>query len=232
MKISICIPSYEANGNGVNLIKNAIDSVFKQTYKNFEIVISDHSIDDEIQNYIFSLNNNNIFYLRNKNDIGSPANNSNNAIRNSSGDFIKILNMDDYFSNEKSLETYMINLKNNHKWLLSSTKLVHLKTQNIVREHPAYILGDGVHLLKGINTIGCPSVGIFPREFYFDTEVKYMIDCELWYRLYKTLGVPFIDNQTPMCIGVGEHQLTSSLSSKFNDMLNLDIQYCSNKYKL
>ena len=41
--ISVCIPSYEAKGKGVSFLKKNIEGILKQTYQNFEIVISDHA---------------------------------------------------------------------------------------------------------------------------------------------------------------------------------------------
>ena len=62
MKVSICIPTYEANGLGVKLLKTLIDSIIIQTYPNIEIIISDHSINDEIKKYTELLNLDNLKY--------------------------------------------------------------------------------------------------------------------------------------------------------------------------
>ena len=35
-KISVCIPSYEANGRGVEFIDKNVQSILSQTYKNIE----------------------------------------------------------------------------------------------------------------------------------------------------------------------------------------------------
>ena len=49
MKISICIPTWEQYGKGVNFLKNNFDRILTQTYKNFNVIISDHSKNDEIK---------------------------------------------------------------------------------------------------------------------------------------------------------------------------------------
>ena len=103
-KISVCIPSYEANGRGVEFIDKNVQSILSQTYKNIEIVISDHSKDDAIENHIKGLELDNIVYLRNTENIGFPAHNTNNAIKNSSGDFIKLMNLDDFIIGEDELQ--------------------------------------------------------------------------------------------------------------------------------
>ena len=61
-KISLSIATYEAGGNGLKFIKKNVESFLSQTYQNIEMVISDHSIGDEIKEYIVSLNNPKIKY--------------------------------------------------------------------------------------------------------------------------------------------------------------------------
>ena len=49
MKISICIPTWEQYGRGVEFLKNNFEILLSQTYKNFNVIISDHSKDDNIK---------------------------------------------------------------------------------------------------------------------------------------------------------------------------------------
>ena len=53
--ISIVIPTYESKGKGVLFLSELMDTIDNQTYRNFEIIISDHSFDDEIKNYVENL---------------------------------------------------------------------------------------------------------------------------------------------------------------------------------
>ena len=62
IKISVCIPAYEAKGKGVFFLQKNVEGILKQTYTNFEIIISDHSIDDKVEKYVLSLNNSKIKY--------------------------------------------------------------------------------------------------------------------------------------------------------------------------
>lgn len=94
------------------------------------------------------------------------------------------------------------------------------------------IVGNGTHLIYGQNFVGCPSVALIPKEEYFDTNVMYMIDCELWYRLYIKYGNPGILENHKIVVGHGDHQLTSQWESKKNEMLQQDINYCKSKFKV
>lgn len=232
MKISICIPTYEAGGAGVDLVFTAIESIKRQTYSDVEVIISDHSQNDAIESYANGITDLDVKYLRNSKNIGSPAHNSNYAISKASGDFVKILNMDDYFDDDDALHHYMDALFQGAKWVLSSTKIVNLQSKQVERSHTARIVEDGKNLLTGVNTIGCPSVGVFPRDNYFDTNVKYAIDCELWYSLLKKYGNPSIIDHKPMCVGMGPHSLTEKLSVDYPSLIKQDAQYCLSKHLL
>jgi glycosyltransferase involved in cell wall biosynthesis len=229
-KISICIPSYEANGRGVEFINKNIQSILSQTYKNMEIVISDHSKNDDIENYIKGLGLDNIVYLRNTENIGFPAHNTNNAIKNSSGNYIKLMNLDDFIVGEDTLQLMVDLLLNEGKWVISGC--IHYDYGNGSWTNPIIprIEGDGRHLIRGINFVGCPSVGLIPRDEYFDTEVLYMIDCELWYRMFIKHGYPGVLKDYRIAVGIGDHTLTSQLSSKHSDLLYKDIEYCNKKF--
>ena len=48
-KISIAVPTYEYRGKGVEVLEYAFNTMVKQTFKDFDVVISDHSVDDKIE---------------------------------------------------------------------------------------------------------------------------------------------------------------------------------------
>ena len=50
--ISICIPTYEMNGMGVEYLEYSFNILYSQTFKDFEIIISDHSESNLIKDYM------------------------------------------------------------------------------------------------------------------------------------------------------------------------------------
>jgi glycosyltransferase involved in cell wall biosynthesis len=231
MKISICIPTYDNNGNNLKLIDRCIKSCLDQDYHNFEIIISDHSKTNNLKDHVDSYNTDKIKYFKNENNIGLPSFNTNNAINLSTGDYIKIMNQDDYFYNETTLSK-MVNKSSGNDWVVSS--FMHFDNDenvfyNVINPK---INDDGIHLLNGVNTIGCPSVGMFPKDNFFDTNVIYMIDCELWYHLFKKYGQPKILNEIGIIIVTGRHNLTSQLINDSGSMILQDKNYCYKKYKI
>jgi glycosyltransferase involved in cell wall biosynthesis len=95
--ISICIPTYEMGGKGLKFLRQGIESIRLQTFDNYEIIISDNSKVDDIENYCNEVKKDlNIFYIRNLNKIGISSN-INFAIEHAKGNIIKILFQDDFF---------------------------------------------------------------------------------------------------------------------------------------
>jgi glycosyltransferase involved in cell wall biosynthesis len=68
MKVSIVIPTYECKDYGWLFISELLNSIKKQSYKNYEVVISDQSTDNKIKDLInFYSNEMNLIYLNAKN---------------------------------------------------------------------------------------------------------------------------------------------------------------------
>ena len=49
LPVSVCIPCYEMHGNGAIHLRRSLDMLSLQTWKNFEVVVSDHSKSDLIK---------------------------------------------------------------------------------------------------------------------------------------------------------------------------------------
>jgi glycosyltransferase involved in cell wall biosynthesis len=91
--------------NGGDYIKKAIDSVIAQTYKNWELIVWDNNSSDGSSDIINMYNDARIkYFLSLKCTPLSKARNS--AIKNSNGDFIAFLDVDDWWLPEK-LESQM-----------------------------------------------------------------------------------------------------------------------------
>ena len=98
MKFSVLLPTR----NRLEYLRYAIETVLRQDYQNWEIIISDNCSEDDIAGYIASLNDPRIYYVRT--DTFVPVtDNWNNALRLSTGEYVIMLGDDDglapnYFS--------------------------------------------------------------------------------------------------------------------------------------
>ncbi len=107
-KVNVIIPTY----NREKLLPRAIESVRRQTYKNWELLIVDDRSSDNtetiVKNYAFI--DNRIRYLKNERKKG-PAGARNFGILNSTGEYIAFLDSDDEWT-EVHLEECINVLKN------------------------------------------------------------------------------------------------------------------------
>ena len=99
--------------NNTEYLFGLLDSLFKQTYNNIELIISDDastSFDmNKIDNYIKSNKKNNIvsyqIIIRKKN--GGTVKNINGALKRCNGEIIKLIAADDAFYNDKVIQVGM-----------------------------------------------------------------------------------------------------------------------------
>ena len=91
MRLSIAIPTFEYKGKGAEFLDILFRTIEIQTFKDFEVVVSDHSKDEELVDVIDCFKSKfDIKYIKNKNHLGNGPANTNNAIRNCSGEIIKV----------------------------------------------------------------------------------------------------------------------------------------------
>ena len=98
--VSICVPTY----NRSNLIGELLDSILKQTYTNFEIIITDNSDNLKTKNLIeVKYKDERIKYFKNEKNLGMDGNTLKN-LNLVSGDFFSFTPDDDVWIDKYKLE--------------------------------------------------------------------------------------------------------------------------------
>jgi glycosyltransferase involved in cell wall biosynthesis len=221
--LSICIPTYEMKGNGVKFLEYSFKKLTNQTFKNFEIVISDHSSDEEIKNLCVKYKDIlNIVYFKNIDNVGNSSANVNNAIKHASGKIIKFLFQDDFLYNEDSLEITVSNFDfKKDKWLVSRCEHS-IDGISFFRDFKPHY-NENIHL--GINTISSPSVltVLNDEPFLFDENLICLMDCDYYKRCFQKYGEPKILNVITVVNRVGDHQVS-------NTIVNAELQIKELKY--
>lgn len=191
--ISIVIPVYEMKGNGAVYLKELLETIFLQKYKNYEIVISDDSKDDVINEFINSLDSNKrrvIKYCKNPGIIGISSN-LNNAIKIASGQIIKVIFQDDLFASSKALceLNRVYSAFPNKVWGIEHSSIL---SGGKITESSAPVLNP--FMLLGINTFSSPSTLSFRKNSLcvFNEKLFMFMDVEIYIRLGILYGDPII----------------------------------------
>lgn len=184
--ITIVIPVY----NGANYMREAIDSVLNQTYKNIEIiVVNDGSIDNTEQ--IAKSYGNKIRYFSKKNGgVGSALN---LALKEMRGDYFSWLSHDDvyYPAKVKKQIQYLASLNNKDVVLYSNYALINDASQvinTIILDHEMLESKPEYAVLRGAingNTLLIPQKA-FKDYGYFDEKLTCTQDYAKWSEILKT----------------------------------------------
>jgi len=94
-KVSVCIPIY----NGGEYLRQTLESVLRQDYKNLEVIISDNCSTDNTREIVQSFIDGRIRYHRNPRTVGCTKN-WNRCIALAKGEYIAIFHADDVYSKE------------------------------------------------------------------------------------------------------------------------------------
>ena len=82
---TVVIPTY----NCADYLKRALNSVFSQTYQNFEIIVVDNSSTDHTKDVLRSFNDGRLMVIK-VNNNGIIAYSRNKGIENAKGDWIEL----------------------------------------------------------------------------------------------------------------------------------------------
>jgi glycosyltransferase involved in cell wall biosynthesis len=187
--VSLCIPTY----NQIDCFRKTLDSIAIQDFADYEIIITDDSPDDSVrkllQGYSFK---GEVRYFKNDVRKGSPEN-WNEAVRNASGDYIKMLHHDDRFTRSDSLSKYVALLETAPEANLafSATQIVN-PDDDIMRFHfPSAkqlerLRAEPTALFMG-NFVGGPSATLYRRSSAkrYDNNLKWLVDIDFYIRLLQ-----------------------------------------------
>jgi glycosyltransferase involved in cell wall biosynthesis len=231
MKVSIVVATYEAKGKGVDLLEDLFNSILSQTYKDVEIVVSDHSVDDVIKEYVDTWSDRmNMVYIRTERGRGNSSINMNEGIKVSTGDYIKIMHMDDQFCNNNALELMISGISENEKVKWGAFGFNHLYEPkgDIRREIVPHFYNNLT--MSASSLIGCPSVSFFINDGtnLFDEEMIIVNDFDMHYRLNKKYGNPLIISDISVTVRMHADQVTNSLST-YNEKEKEEMDYFKTK---
>ena len=198
-KISVIIPTF----NRQLLLAKAIDSVFRQSWDDFElIVVDDGSTDDtarEMKKFDGKIN-----YIRQENK--GPAAARNAGIRESTGDLIAFLDSDDWFAPEK-LKVQKAAMEMEPLYLICHTDEIWYRRGKLLNQKKKHHKPHGFifdRCLK-ICAVSMSTVmarrELFDRIGFFDESLPCCEDYDFWLR--ASVSLPFLKIDQPLTLKDG-----------------------------
>ena len=232
-KVSICIPTY----NNAAEVEHLLRSIASQTYQEYEVIITDDSTNDEIEVLIENIKmfSQKINYEHNEKKLGHIFN-WNAAIKKATGDYIKIMFSDDWFTYEDSLEQY-VQLMEEHPeagFVFSSSMQVSDEgsyEREITEEFINSLTKDYRRIFRG-NQAGAPSGTMYRNtSILFDERSNWASDLELYLHILSD-NPRFVYTRKPLIsIGLHGEQYTHMFSEKDDRIFN-DYLFMYEKYHL
>lgn len=186
--VSVIIPVY----NGENYLKEAIDSVFAQTYTNFELIVVDDGSTDRTWELIQSFKSR-IRGIHKQN--GGVASALNRGIFEAHGEWIAWLSHDDIYLPEK-IEKQITFLSENSEVMACYTDYFIIgKDGQIIslEKSPWYSKELFIRRLFGVCFINGSSMIINKKCFdvvgYFSEEYRFTQDAHMWFRLAEKFTI-------------------------------------------
>lgn len=199
--VSIVIPVY----NGSSYVREAIESVLGQTYKNIEVIVVNDGSTDKTEEIVNSYNDKRIRYFKKEN--GGVASALNLGIQKSKGEYISWLSHDDvYFLDKIEKQIEVLRKLDNDKrnktilygnWVLidkSSKRFDEFKIEKRYEmqklNHPLYpIMKCIVHG----GTLLIPKK-CFDEVGLFNPDCRTTQDYEMWFRMFPKYNLLFQPN--------------------------------------
>lgn len=212
-KVSVVIPAY----NSMKYLPETLESVLRQTFTDFEVLIIDDGSSDNIMQWASGLTEPRLKLISQENQGVSVARNT--GITQARGEYIAFLDSDDLWEPTK-LEKQVICLDDHptvglvHTWMV----LVDKQGKSTGRVMPSQAEGDVWKQLTEKNTIACSSVMVrrccFETTGVFDRNLRFAEDWDMWIRIASCY--PFAVIKEPLYY---YRQLPNSLSKNREVML-------------
>jgi hypothetical protein len=196
-KISILIPYHDAP-NTAFYLSRLMMSIEDQSFKDYELVLTKE---------------------------GAFARNHNAALIKAKGEIVQYMGRDDYFADNTSLQR-IVDAFNDPSiaWAIGCS--LHEKNREVGWPHIPYWTDDiytGNNRLGSVSTLSMRS----EKALMFEEPLQWLVDCELYYRLYLKYGLPYLHKTPTVVIDTRDDRLTSTLS---NELKVKEVEYLQKKY--
>lgn len=215
-------------------MKRLLKSIESQTFRDFEIIVSDDSDDSKpAMDVISQFQSLPIKYFFHK-PAFEPAQNWNFLLDQAKGEYIKIIHDDDWLLSSNALQMFVNEIElsgADFVWSCSNN----YKNGRVILEHHTsplemYALKKDSFVLFLGNFIATPSTTIIRNSSVrYDERLKWYVDIEYYIHILRNARFAYID--TPL-VGVNndEGRMTDDCITNYK-VIYLEFFYCWNKFK-
>lgn len=200
------MPTY----NQSRFLPEAIESVLRQTYRDFEFIIIDDCSPDNTAEIIrkYSASDGRITAVINERNAGM-VNNWNNCLQRARGEYIKYLFGDDLMSSPRALERMVNILDSDDTVSLVASSRYYINERSEIEHVVSDYVGNrkskgtnviGECMIDLRNNIGEPSVVLFRKKHAmrgFNPLYRQIVDLEMWFYILEQGDFAYIDE--PLC---------------------------------
>ena len=192
--VTVVIPTY----NCADYLKRALNSVFSQTYQNFEVIVVDNSSTDNTEDVLSSFDDKRLTVIK-VNNNGIIAHSRNKGIKNAKGEWIAFLDSDDVWLSTK-LDKVRKSIINNPEAILVCHDEWHFDNKNKIKRLKYGTKEDDLYesLLFNGNCLSTSAVSlnseIAKKSEGFSVKKEFVTveDYEYWIRLAQIGEIDFI----------------------------------------
>ena len=204
-RVTVAIPTW----NGSRFIREAIDSVLKQSFSDFELIVVDDCSDDDTFTLVSQFDDPRIRVERNPVRLGLVGN-WNRCLDEAVGDYITIFHQDDVMAADNlSKKVAILDAHPSVAFVHSNVRQIDADGSSISDSwYAPPAPGDGrVHegreyfarLFRGENLVCCPTVLLrrdaIVKHGGFDAQLPFTADWEMWMRLCQFYDLAYIDER-------------------------------------
>ena len=228
--VSICVPTF----NGVVTVSETIQSILRQSFQQWELVISDDESTDNTLTKIKEFDDPRIRIISRRQRT-TPADNWNHCIEHAQGKYIKVMGQDDLLLShclESEVEIMDQASNGDFSFCFSKRNIISPSGQTIIRDRG---LHNKINVVKfpsilaklvrsGTNIFGEPVAGMIRATALKKVggfNGSYIIDLDMWVRLLQ-IGPAIHTQKTLVSFRVGKsswsHLLRSSQADETSEL--------------
>lgn len=236
---SVIITTYNSEKN----IENTVNSVFKQNYLNYEVILVDDCSTDNTLKVVNEKFGDRINIFKTNENFGGPARSRNIGLNNSKGEWIFFLDGDDFWFRNKLINFNKFILENPNFEVFCSNELL-LNTKNKKRikiNHGPYVKNFFEKLLIEGNKLS-PSASAVKKDFIFNKKILFdenkcligVEDYDFWLNLSKNSAKFFFIKKVMNIYLIHDRNLTNNKNMHLKNTIKVidkNISFLNNKNK-